>query len=312
MRTFKDYLIIFFKGIGMGAADVVPGVSGGTIAFISGIYKELLDSLKLINTSSLKLLLRFQFVNFWKKINGNFLLSIFLGFLVSLISLAKLITYLLEVHPIKVWSFFFGLVVISVITVLRQIDRWKFSVLAGLLVGISVAYLITIATPTSTPDAWWFIFISGAIAISAMILPGVSGAFILLILGKYKYVTGALHEFNFEVISVFVAGCVTGLMSFVRVVSLVLEKYYQVTIAVLSGFMIGSLNKVWPWKEVLTYRIDSEGNQIPAIDQSVLPNHYYDVTGNDPQILQAILLIAMGIGVVVILEKIAEKNSTKL
>jgi len=311
MRTFKDYLLLFAKGMGMGAADVVPGVSGGTIAFITGIYQELLNSLKAINTDSFRLLFQFQLVNFWKAINGNFLLSVFLGVLVSLVSLAKLITYMLEVHPIKVWSFFFGLVVISAITVLRQIDRWKLTVVLGLLVGIATAYLITIATPASTTDAWWFIFISGAIAISAMILPGISGAFILLILGKYKYVTGALHEFNYQVILVFVAGCVTGLMSFVRIVSWVLDKYYQVAIAVLSGFMIGSLNKVWPWKEVLTYRIDSKGNQIPALDHSVLPNHYYDITGSDPQILQAILLMSMGIGVVVILEKVANRGSEK-
>ncbi len=311
MRVFKDYLLLFAKGMGMGAADVVPGVSGGTIAFITGIYQELLDSLKLIDMSNLRLLVRFQVASFWKAINGNFLASIFLGILVSLISLAKLITYLLEVHPIKVWSFFFGLVVISAVTVLRQIDRWKPTVIIGLIVGIVVAYFITVATPAATSDAWWLIFISGAIAISAMILPGISGAFILLILGKYKFITGALHEFNYQVILVFAAGCVTGLLSFVRIVSWVLDKYYQVAIAVLSGFMIGSLNKVWPWKEVLSYRIDSEGNQIPAIDQSILPNHYYDTTGNDPQILLAILLMAMGIGVVVILEKIANRDTTK-
>lgn len=296
----------------MGAADVVPGVSGGTIAFITGIYKELLNSLKSINTSSLGLLLRFQMMSFWKEINGSFLLSVFLGVLVSLISLAKLITYLLETHPIKVWSFFFGLVIISAVTILRQIVKWKLTVVTGLLVGIVVAYLITIAAPATTTNAGWFIFISGAIAISAMILPGISGAFILLILGKYKYVTGALHEFNYQVILIFVGGCITGLMSFVRIVSWLLDKYYQVAIAVLSGFMIGSLNKVWPWKETLTYRIDSEGNQISALDQSVLPNHYYDITGDDPQILLAILLMAMGIGVVVILEKIANRGIAKV
>lgn len=310
MRAFKDYLLLFVKGMGMGAADVVPGVSGGTIAFITGIYQELLNSLKAINTESFRLLFKFQLLSFWKAINGKFLLSVFLGVLVSLVSLARLITFLLEVHPIKVWSFFFGLVIISAITVLRQIDRWKLTVIIGLLLGIATAYLITIATPASTPDAWWFIFFSGAIAISTMILPGISGAFILLILGKYKYVTGALHEFNYQVILIFVAGCVTGLMSFVRIVSWVLDKYYQVAIAVLSGFMIGSLNKVWPWKEVLTYRIDSKGNQIPALDHSVLPNHYFDITGNDPQVLQAILLMAMGIGVVVILEKVANRGSS--
>jgi putative membrane protein len=311
MRTFKDYLLIFAKGMGMGAADVVPGVSGGTIAFISGVYEELLNSLQSINLVNLQLLLRLQLVSFWKAINGNFLLSIFLGVLVSIVSLAKLITYLLENHPIKVWSFFFGLVIISAITVLRQIERWKLSVVVGLISGVVIAYMITIATPAATPNTWWFTFLSGMIAISAMILPGVSGAFILLILGKYKYVTGALHEFDFGVILVFVAGCITGLMSFVRLVSWVLDKYHQVTIAVLSGFMIGSLNKVWPWKEVVSYRIDSDGNQVTALDQSVFPNHYYDVTGNDPEILQAILLIAMGIVVVVILEKVATRSSVK-
>ena len=312
MRTFKDYLLLFAKGLGMGAADLIPGVSGGTIAFITGIYQELLNSLKSINTSSLRLLFQLKIASFWKAINGNFLISLFLGVLVSFASLVKLITYLLEVHPIKIWSFFFGLIIISAVTVLRQIDRWKFSVVLGLLAGVVTAYFITIATPASTTDAWWFVFISGAIAISAMILPGVSGAFILLILGKYKYVTGALHDFNYQVILIFSAGCLTGLMSFVRVVSWILDKYYRVAIAVLSGFMIGSLNKVWPWKEVLTYRIDVEGNQIPAFDQSILPNHYYDITGNDPQILQAILLMAMGIGVVVILEKMADRGITQV
>jgi len=308
MRTLKDYLLLFVKGIGMGAADVVPGVSGGTIAFITGIYQELLDSLKSIDGKAFRLLFKLEFSSFWQTINGKFLISVFLGILVSLVSLAKLITYLLEDHPIKVWSFFFGLVVISSITVLRQITEWRPTVVTGLISGIVAAYFITIATPASTPDTWWFIFISGMIAICAMILPGISGAFILLIFGKYKYITGALHDFDYQVILIFALGCIAGLMSFVRVVSWVLSKYYQVTIAVLSGFMIGSLNKVWPWKEVLSYRIDSEGNQIPSIDQSILPNHYYELTGSDPQILQAILLMAVGIGVVVVLEKIASKD----
>ena len=313
MREFKDYLLLFAKGVCMGAADIIPGVSGGTIAFITNIYEELVNSLKLINAYNLKLLIKFQLVSFWKAIHGNFLASVFSGVLLGIVSLAKLIAYfhLFEVHAIQIWSFFFGLVIVSAAMVLKQVQEWKLPVAIGLLVGIVTSYFITIVSPAITPDAWWFIFISGALAICAMILPGISGAFILLILGKYTYITRALDVFNYEVILVFVAGVVTGLMSFVRIMSWVLKKYYQVTIAVLSGFMIGSLNKIWPWKEIVIYRTNAEGNKIVEIDQSVFPNYYCEVTGNDPQILQAILMAVMGIGVVLVLEKIASRNSVK-
>jgi len=291
----------------MGAADVVPGVSGGTIAFITGIYEELINSIKSLDGKTFRLFFTFKWSDFWKSINGNFLFSVLLGIIVSVFSLAKLISYLLEVHSIKVWSFFFGLVVISAITILREVKKWSFSVVVMLLIGIIIAYYITIVSPSTTPNAWWFVLLSGAVAISAMILPGISGAFILLILGKYEYVTGALHELNIPVILIFVVGCVLGLLSFVRLISWVLNKYYYTTVALLSGFMIGSLNKVWPWKEIISYRIDSHGEQVALQEKSILPSQYLSL-GNNPEILEALLFMAIGIGVVVIIEKIAHAN----
>ena len=311
MRSIKDYAILFFKGIAMGAADVVPGVSGGTIAFITGIYEELINSIKLINGGTLLLLLKFKLVDFWRSINGSFLASVLFGIIVSIFSLAKLISYLLDMHAIKVWSFFFGLVVISAITILREIKKWNIGVVFMLIVGVAVAYYITIASPASTPNHWWFILLSGAIAICAMILPGISGAFILLILGKYEYVTDALHQLNIPVIVLFVVGCVLGLLSFVRVISWVLEKYYYMMVALLSGFMIGSLNKVWPWKQVLSFRIDSSGEQVPLLEQSILPTQYFEISGKNPELLHALFFMAIGIGVVVIVEKIAHANAKK-
>lgn len=308
MRRFKDYLTLFFKGVGMGAADVVPGVSGGTIAFITGIYEELINSIKSVDGSTLPLLLKFKWIEFWKRINGGFLMAVLLGIFVSILSLAKLISYLLETHPIKVWSFFFGLVVISAVTILREVRKWSLGVAVMLLLGIGIAYYITVASPATTPNDWWFVMLSGAIAICAMILPGISGAFILLILGKYEYVTGALHELNIPVIAIFIVGCVIGLLSFVRVISWVLNKYYFMAVALLSGFMIGSLNKVWPWKEVVSFWIDSNGEQVALQDQSILPTNYLELTGNSPEILQALFFMAIGIGIVVIVEKLAHAN----
>ena len=295
MRSFRDYVTLFFKGMGMGAADVVPGVSGGTIAFITGIYEELINSIKSVNGNTLTLLLKLKLGEFWKSVNGGFLLSVVFGIFVSILSLAKLISYLLESHPIKVWSFFFGLVVISAITILREVKKWSTGVAVMLLLGIGIAYYITIASPASTPNDWWYVLLSGAIAICAMILPGISGAFILLILGKYEYVTGALHEMNLPVIAIFIAGCIIGLLSFVRVISWVLKKYYFMAVALLSGFMIGSLNKVWPWKEVIAFRVDSDGNQVALQEQSILPTNYTELTGNSPEMLQALFFMAIGL-----------------
>lgn len=305
MRTTKDYILLYLKGIGMGGADTVPGVSGGTVAFITGIYQELLDSISSVDVTALNLLKSGRFKDLWQHINGTFLVVLLAGVFTSVISLARLLSYLLLQYPIQVWSFFFGLVVISAVLVMKEIKKWNAWVVIACLIGIAIAYYISVAAPAETPIAPWFIFIAGAVAICAMILPGISGAFILLLFGKYEYIMNALRNLDLEVIAIFALGCLTGILSFARLISWLLERYYNVAVALLAGFMIGSLNKIWPWKEVTQYRIDSHGVQKPFLEESVLPTTYMEVTGEDPQVLWAILFMALGILIVVGIEKAA-------
>jgi putative membrane protein len=311
MRSIKDYSLLALKGLAMGAADVIPGVSGGTIAFITGIYDELLKSIKSIDLDAFKLLTKFQINAFWQHINGTFLITLLSGIAVSVISLAKLMNFLLLNHPILVWSFFFGLIIISALIVARDIKErsWK-AVLSGIL-GVIIAYAISELTPSQTPENWWFIVIAGSLAICAMILPGISGAFILLILGKYKFIVTALDERNIPVIALFMAGCIVGILLFSRVISWLLDHYKSLTIAMLAGFMIGSLNKVWPWKVIDSYRLNSHGEQVPYLDHNVLPHQYLEETTNNPHIVEAILLASFGILVVVLIEKIANRFNSK-
>ena len=307
MRKLKDNILLFLKGMAMGGADVVPGVSGGTIAFISGIYEELINSLKSINIINLKLLLSGQFKDFWHAINGSFLLILFSGILVSIKSLASLMTHLMENHPIELWAFFWGLIVISSVVVLRQIKKWRGAVIFTGLAGVVIAIVITSLSPAETSDSLIMVFFSGVLGISAMILPGISGAFILLILGKYKIIISALSELDFMIIGVFIIGCIVGILSLVRLIAWLLSKYHDLAVSLLAGFMMGSLNKIWPWKEVLEYRVDRHGDQVPFLDRNVFPNEYYDLTGKDPHIIQALLFMAIGFFIVVVIEKIALK-----
>ena len=289
----------------MGSADVVPGVSGGTIAFISGIYEELIHSIKSIDLGAVRLLFSFKLREFWYSINAPFLLVLVLGIGTSIISLAKVITYLLNTFPIQVWSFFFGLIVISALSVATQIkNRNSLTVLAG-VIGVVIAFIITSSTPSSTPDDLWFIFISGTVAICAMILPGISGSFILLIFGKYEYILNALKDIDLTVILTFIVGCAFGIISFARLVSWLLKKYHDFTIALLAGFMIGSLNKIWPWKITTQFRVDSHGEQVPFIQENILPTEYLNLTGEPPLILYALFFMAVGFFTIVIIEKIA-------
>ena len=278
----------------MGAADVIPGVSGGTIAFISGIYGELLDSIKSINLVTLKLLLTGKFAEFWKAVNGTFLLSLVTGIAISIISLAKGLKYLLDNYPILVWSFFFGLVVASTIYVARTITKWNLGTVASGIAGIIIAYIITVITPAEANTTYWFIFLSGAIAICAMILPGISGSFILVLLGMYKFILEAVGNLELAVIFTFIAGAAIGIISFSNVLSWLLKKYHNLTIALLSGFMIGSLNKVWPWKEVVKTFTDRHGEIKPLIEENILPGTYEQITGNQSFIFEAIALATFG------------------
>lgn len=304
MKSIKDQLLLFLKGMGMGSADVVPGVSGGTIAFITGIYEELLRSIGSFDLKAVKLLFSFKIKELWKHINGAFLLPLLLGILVSIITLARIISHLLETQPIMIWSFFFGLVIISSISVAKEIKKWNWLTVLSGLVGIAVAFVITTVTPATTPNALWFIFISGALAICAMILPGISGSFILLILGKYAYVVESLNELNFLVIIVFALGCVVGLFSFSRAISWFLSKFHNYAVALLAGFMIGSLNKIWPWKKAIRFDL-IHGKQVPTMEQNILPTQYLQETGKEPMLIQAILFMALGFMLVVVIEKVA-------
>jgi putative membrane protein len=245
-------------------------------------------------------------------INGNFLLAVFLGIATSILSIAKLVTTLLENHPIQVWSFFFGLILISAPLVLREIKKWNPVAVLSLLLGIFVSYMLTLLTPSQTPDALWFVYLAGTLAICAMILPGISGAFILLLLGKYEFIINGLIQMNIPVIIVFILGCITGLLLFSRALTWILQKYHTITIALLAGFMLGSLNKVWPWKEVISYRFNTHGEQIPAFDRSILPGTYLEKVNEDPQVFQAILMMALGILLVVVMEKIASRLKPKI
>lgn len=294
MEKKRNYLLLILRGCAMGAADVVPGVSGGTIAFITGIYEELINSIKSIDLQALKLLLNFQFAGFWKKINGSFLISVVLGIAISIFSLARLMTWLLEHHPIYIWSFFFGLIIASSVLVAKEIRQWNLLTVIALIAGACVAYLITVITPAETPNTWWFIILSGAIAICAMILPGISGAFILLLMGKYSYILGAVSSLDIGVLLLFVVGAVAGIISFSHLLSWLLKNYHTLTIALLTGFMVGSLNKVWPWKEVLRTYTDSHGVEKALVESNISPRYFGELTQTDPLLWQAIGMCIAG------------------
>lgn len=292
-------IYLYLKGMAMGAADVVPGVSGGTIAFITGIYQELIDSLKSINAEAVKKLFKEGIGAAWEHINGTFLVILFAGILTSIISLAKGISYLLENHPILVWSFFFGLIVASALLIGKSIERWGIAKVIGLLLGAAIAFYITVASPAQTSESYWFIFLSGAIAICAMILPGISGSFILLLMGKYKFILESLSALRIDVILVFMLGCLAGLLTFARLLSWMFKHAKELTIAILTGFMIGSLNKVWPWKETLETTTDRHGETIPLVQRSVMPRSFE----GDPQLAWSIGLALVGFLVIWILER---------
>lgn len=299
----KQQIPLFLKGMAMGAADIIPGVSGGTIAFITGIYRELIDSIKSINHKALQTLFKHGIKAFWKQINGNFLIVLFGGVATSILLLVRAIHYLLDNFPVLLWSFFFGLIVASAFVVGSKVKKWKVATVFVLIAGFVAAYFINISTPAETPETWWFIFLSGMIAISAMILPGVSGSFILLLLKKYEFITGALKDFDLKVIIIFALGCGVGLITFANILSWMFKKYYNATIALLTGFMLGSLNVVWPWKNVIETRINSKGDEVPFLYESVLPANF----AGENQMVWAIIIMIIGFSSIFILEKVSKK-----
>ncbi len=287
----------------MGAADVVPGVSGGTIAFISGIYEELIASINKVNFGTLKILKKEGISAMWQSVNGNFLLSLLIGIVISVISLAKVIRHLLETQPVLIWAFFFGLVLASIIHVGKQITKWNMVSIVLMIIGALTAYYITTLVPQTAEISSVYVFFSGALAICAMILPGISGSYILLLLGMYKPVLDAIHDKDFKIIGLLGAGAIVGLLSFSRLLKWLFDHYQNLTLATLTGFIIGSLNKIWPWKTV----IDSEminGKLKILQEKSVFPFHYV----GEPELMWAIVLAVVGFMFIVLLEKLVVKK----
>lgn len=303
----------------MGAADVVPGVSGGTIAFITGIYQTLIGTIHQLDLGLFKYWKNHGFKAMWLQYNLSFLAVLFLGIATSIFSLAKLITYLLETHPILVWSFFFGLIVASIIYVGKQIQAWSVTVITALIGGAIFSYFITIAEPIAAQESLWFMALAGFIAIIAMILPGLSGAFILLLLGAYEPVIGAISGLidgltgetalmwdSFLKLTLFAIGALVGLKAFSGILNWMFNNYKSVTLAVLTGFMLGALNKVWPWKEVITTRINSKGVEVPLLEKSIPPSQFF----GDPQVTEAVLAAVIGCALILGFEWLAKRKST--
>lgn len=301
-RNFLDYIFVTLKGMAMGAADVVPGVSGGTIAFISGIYEELITAINSINFGILKSWKTDGFQSVWKSINGNFLLALFLGIFISLFSLATLVSWLLENEPVLLWSFFFGLVLASVFFVGKEIKRWNLGIVVSLIMGAVIAYYITTLPPSENIESLPYLFLSGALAVCAMILPGISGAFILVLLGSYKTILDAVHGRDFVIIATVGVGAIFGLLSFARLLKWMFSNFKNITLAILTGFILGSLNKIWPWKRVLETKVF--GDKTVIIDTNTSPFSY----DGDPQILYAIIAALIGFSLIFILERTASKK----
>ncbi|MCB0457164.1 MAG: DUF368 domain-containing protein [Flavobacteriaceae bacterium] len=337
-RNFSQYFLITLKGIAMGAADAVPGVSGGTIAFISGIYEELVTTISNINLSLFKTLKKEGLKAFWKKANANFLVALLSGILISFVSFMRLAKYLIEYHPVLIWSFFFGLIIASIIYVGRQIKKWQISTMVNLLLGTAIAYYITTLPSLGTNENAYFLFFAGALAICAMILPGISGSFILVILGAYKTLSDALHDFDLKRVALFAGGALVGILSFSHVLKWLFKHYENTTLALLTGFIVGSLNKIWPWKQTVSVYSKELGEIVPfsevsalgtlsvfqqntqdfesyktAVEKSIGPFQYSEINAAlDPQLLWAALFVIIGFLTIFLLEKLAHHKKEKI
>ena len=319
-KPFKKYLLLYVKGLGVGVADSVPGISGGTIAFITGIYEELINSLRSFTPKNLKLFFTFKLKAFWKAVNGNFLLLVALGIFTGLFSLAKIVLDMLDAYPVATWSFFFGLIVISTIMVLRNIREFTMPVFISFGIGAVVAYLITVLSVAQTPNDLWFIFICGAVACSIMIMPGISGGFVLLLMGKYQYMLDALHGLKIEIIAVFASGAIIGLLTFSHLLSWLLRRFHDLMVALLAGFMFGALNKVWPWKvqenpatgEKWSWNMERfTDHSLNLIESNHLPQTYEKMTGLNADLYVGLAAATLAIAIFLTIEFIGKKMKKK-
>ena len=303
-KTFTEHAYLFFKGVGMGTADIVPGVSGGTIAFITGIYEALLTAIASINSRLVLQVLRLNLKQALAGLHLRFLVTLVCGIALAVISTSHLMHYLLTEHAVQTWSVFFGLITASILVVAHSINK-RFTTFPALILGAILAYGITGLIPLYTPEEPWFIFFSGMIAICAMILPGLSGSFILLILGKYAFITAALRNpvnpDNLETILIFISGCLVGILGFSRILRYGLARWHDYTLALLTGIMLGSMRKVWPWKITLESQI-IRGKEHVLREENVWPLLDFEFG-------IALLLMLTGFMLVMLLDKISRQRT---
>ena len=302
-RGLREYIRFVLSGFCMGCADIVPGVSGGTMAFILGIYEELIYSLRAFGRAQfIQALMTFRIAKIWKEMNLSFLFSVGAGILIAILTLARGIGFALETYPTYVWSIFFGLVLASVFIVGKRIAKWNMPLFAALAAGIISAYIIVGLVPVQTPETWWFLILSGAIAICAMILPGVSGSFLLVLLGKYEFILRAVNERDVGSLFFFVIGIGVGIVGFTQVLGWLLRRHHDVTMALLTGLMLGSLRRIWPWKASL--------NGPELLQENMMPT-FIENGGLRQETVILIALMVFGVVIIVLLERLANKKEAR-
>lgn len=296
-RGLKDYLGVAARGFAMGAADVVPGVSGGTMAFILGIYEELIQAIHAVDLRFIRNMLTLRFREAFAGLPWRFLLALCLGIGTAIITLASGLNWALHERPSLVWAFFFGLVLASVVVVRKRVERWKPVVFMATVLGALGGYLLVGVVPVETPEAPWFLFLSGAIAVNAMILPGISGAFVMVLLGKYHFLLQAVVNRDIVPLLIVIAGAVVGLFTFVRLLKWLFTHYHDLTVAALLGLILGALRKVWPWKETVAINADT------VMEYNILPGSF------NADVALALALMALGFGVVLFLDYMASRSA---
>jgi len=309
MKYFRRFLLLFLKGVGIGSADILPGISGSTIALITGVYEELLVSIQAFDVTAFRLFFAGRFKALWHHLHGAFLLPLVGGIVLSLVTTVQLVVYLLQYHPIQTWSFLGGLLLVATFTVYRQVKQWHLHTLLVSLVGVVFAYSMTQVTPLHTPNTSGFIGLVGAIACCAMLLPGISGSFMLLLLGKYAFMLGALKDLKLSILAPFSAGGLVGLLSFARLIAWLLRQHHDPTLALLAGFMLGSLHKLWPWQFLENPLMLN--NHSPSVSQHLSPFQFQALYQRDPLVAQALLWMSLGMLLVVGMEQQVRSQKRK-
>ncbi len=301
----KSFILLVLKGIGMGAANVIPGVSGGTIALLTGIFERLIHAIKSFNLTAIKLLFKGQFKEFAKHTDLIFLIAVAIGIVIAIFTLARLLGFLFDNYPVHVWAYFFGLILASIYFIGKRIEKWHLGVIISGIIGTAIAVSITVLTPARENDAAWYLFICGIVATCSMILPGLSGSFILILMGNYQLVwIESVNALDLKILIPLIIGAVAGLIGFSHFLSWVFKKYKNQTLSLLTGFILGSLTILWPWKKTVSTFFDRHGVEKPLDQELILPDpgnpqHYFWF---------AIILIIAGFLSIWILEKTAEKK----